>query len=50
MMQQKDVFMNCLSLLDEANTILEDAVIRKVSVGNGDLIYGGNVAGWAKSC
>ncbi|MEY8721824.1 SusD/RagB family nutrient-binding outer membrane lipoprotein [Bacteroides stercorirosoris] len=46
---QKDVFMNCLSLLDEANTILGDAVIRKVSVGNGDLIYGGNVAGWQKA-
>ena len=45
---QKDVFMNCLSLLEEANSILGDAVTRKVSVGSGDLIYGGDVAGWQK--
>ena len=46
---QKDVFMNCLSLLEEANSILGDAVIGKVSVGSGDLIYGGDVAGWQKA-
>lgn len=46
---QKDVFMNCLSLLEEANSILGDAVTRKVSVGSGDLIYGGDVAGWQKA-
>lgn len=46
---QKEVFMNCLSLLDEANTILAEAAAQKVSVGNGDILFGGNVASWQKA-
>ena len=46
---QKEVFINCLSLLDEANTILAEAAAQKVSVGNGDILYGGNVASWQKA-
>lgn len=46
---QKDVFIGCLSLLNEANDILSEAVSQKVSVGNGDLIFGGDVSKWQKA-
>lgn len=46
---QKEVFLHCLSLLDEANAILAEAVAQKVSVGSGDIIYGGDVSKWQKA-
>lgn len=46
---QKDVFVGCLALLEEANTILADAASQKVSVGAGDLIFGGDVSKWQKA-
>ena len=46
---QKDVFINCLALLEEANMILGESAIQKVSLGSGDIIYGGNVTNWQKA-
>jgi hypothetical protein len=45
---QKDVFTNCLALLEEANTILASAVAQQVSFGSTELIYGGDVSKWQK--
>jgi hypothetical protein len=45
---QIDVFNQCLSLLEEADTILGAAVEKKVSVGTNELLYGGDVAKWQK--
>lgn len=45
---QKQVFQNCLSMLEEANSILAQAAQEKVSLGSGDLIFNGDVAQWQK--
>lgn len=46
---QKQVFQNCLSMLEEANSILAQAAQEKVSLGSGDLIFNGDVAQWQKA-
>lgn len=45
---QKDVFITCFNLLEDANTILAKGVANNESFGNGDLVFGGNPAQWQK--
>ncbi len=46
---QKDVFMNSLSLLDEANTEMSSLLLSNPGVAiNGDIIYGGSALKWQK--